>query len=94
MYIYIFHETTPSSGLGAPNCRGFTVTLRKTTLGRTPGRVINPTQKPLSHNTQHSQEIYIHAAGGIRTRNPSKLAAPYPCLRKLGLRRRSAVLAC
>jgi len=39
------------------------------------GRVISPTQRPLPDNTQHSQETDIHVSGGIRTRNPSKLAA-------------------
>jgi hypothetical protein len=29
----------------------------------------------ISDNTQHSQETNIHAAGGIRTRSPSKRAA-------------------
>jgi len=34
------------------------------------GRVISPTQRPLTDNTQHLQETYINAADGIRTRNP------------------------
>ena len=38
-------------------------------------RVINPTQRHLPENTKHSQGTDIHACGGIRTRNPSKLAA-------------------
>jgi hypothetical protein len=38
-------------------------------------RGINPTQRPLLYNTQHLQQTDIHAAGGIRTRNPSKPAA-------------------
>jgi hypothetical protein len=44
------------------------------------GRVIGPTQRPLPYNTQHSQRTDIHAAGGIRTRNPSKRAAAAPRL--------------
>jgi hypothetical protein len=32
-------------------------------------------QKPLSDNTQHSQDTDIHAPGGIRTPNRSKQAA-------------------
>ena len=39
------------------------------------GRVISPAQRPLPHNTQHSQETDIHAPGGIQTRNPSKQPA-------------------
>jgi len=33
--------------------------------------VINPSQRPLPDNTQHSQQTNIHAAGGIRTHNLS-----------------------
>jgi len=39
------------------------------------GRVISPTQRPIPDNTQHTQGTDIHAAGGIRTHNPSKRAA-------------------
>jgi len=34
--------------------------------------VIGPSQRPLTDNTQHTQETDIHASGGIRTRVPSK----------------------
>ena len=47
--------------------------------------MISPTQRPLPDNTQHSQETYIHAAGGIRTHNPSKRAAACPRPRPGGL---------
>jgi hypothetical protein len=36
------------------------------------GRVISPTQTPLSGNTQHSQQADVHAAGGIQTHSLSK----------------------
>jgi hypothetical protein len=39
------------------------------------GRVISPSQRPLPDNIQHSQQIDIHATGGIRTRNFNKRAA-------------------
>jgi hypothetical protein len=39
------------------------------------GRVINPSQRPLPDNTQHSQQTNIHALGGIRTHNLSRRAA-------------------
>jgi hypothetical protein len=39
------------------------------------GRVISPKQRPLRDKTQHSQQTDTHAAGGIRTHNPSKQAA-------------------
>jgi hypothetical protein len=35
-------------------------------------QVISPSQGPLPHNTQHSQQTDIHTAGGNRTHNPSK----------------------
>jgi hypothetical protein len=41
-------------------------------------------QRPLPDNTQHSQETYIHAPGGTRNRNPSKLVAADPGLRPSG----------
>jgi len=42
------------------------------------GRVISPTQRPLSDNTQHSQQANIHASGGIRIHNLRKRAASDP----------------
>ena len=72
-----------SSEPGHPQCRGFTITLRHTTLGRTPLESI-PTQRPLPDNTHHSQETNIHAPGGIRTRILSKRAAADACLRPGG----------
>jgi hypothetical protein len=47
-------------------------------------RVINPTQRPLPDNTEHSQETNIYAPGGIRTHNPSKRAAAVSRLRPRG----------
>jgi len=35
-YIPLPHVTTALSGPGPPHCRGFTITLRNTTLGRIP----------------------------------------------------------
>jgi len=37
--------------------------------------VINPSQRPLPDNIQHSQQTDIHVHGGIRTHNPSRRAA-------------------
>ena len=39
------------------------------------GRMISSSQRPLSDNTQQSQQTDIHAAGGIRTHNLSRRAA-------------------
>jgi hypothetical protein len=75
-------DSIPCHGLRS---RGFTTTLRHTTLGNdSSGRVISPTQRPLPDNTQHSQQTNIHASGGIRTHNPSKRVAPGPRLRPRG----------
>jgi len=46
--------------------------------------VTSPTQRPLPDNTQHSQETYIHAPGGIQTHIRSKRAAAEPSLRPRG----------
>ena len=48
------------------------------------GRVISPTQRPLSEIAQHSQETDIHAPGGIRTGNRSRRAAADSHLRLSG----------
>ena len=37
--------------------------------------MISPTQRPLLDNTAYLYETDIHARVGIRTRNPTKLAA-------------------
>jgi len=34
-YVSFIHGVIAPSGLGHPHCRGFTITLRHTTLGRT-----------------------------------------------------------
>ena len=46
--------------------------------------MIGPSQRPVPDNTQHSQETDVYAPDGIRTRNPSKLAAADPRLRPRG----------
>ena len=48
------------------------------------GRVINPSQRPLPDNTQHSQQTNIHAPGRIRTHNLSRRAVVDLCLRPRG----------
>jgi hypothetical protein len=73
-YFFLPWRNTPS-GSGPPYYRGLMITIRLTTLGRTPGRVISPTQRPLPDNTQQSRKTDIHAPGAIRTHNPSKRAA-------------------
>ena len=48
------------------------------------GRVINPSQRNIPDNTQHSQQTDIHAPGGIRTHNLSSRAAADLRLRPRG----------
>jgi hypothetical protein len=58
-----------------PHYRGFTITLRYTTLGRTPLDEWSARRRDFYLTTQLSQEKDIHAFGGIQTRSPSKRAA-------------------
>jgi hypothetical protein len=48
------------------------------------GRVINPSQRPLPDNTQHSQQTNIHSPGWILTHNLSRRAAENLRLRPRG----------
>jgi hypothetical protein len=50
------------------------ITLRHTTLGGTPLDESSARRREF-YNTLYSQETDFHAAGGIRTHNPSKRAA-------------------
>jgi hypothetical protein len=78
---YFTHGTAAHSGPGFPHYQGFTITLRHTTLGRTPLDKWSA-RRLLPDNAQHSQKRDINARDGIRTRNPSKRAAADPCLRQ------------
>ena len=65
----------------------FKVSISHTTHHRrynSSGRVINPSQRPLPDNTQHSQQTNIHDRGGIRTHNLSRREAENLCLRPCG----------
>ena len=67
------HGITAPSGPGPPHYRGFTITLRHTTLGRIPLDEWSARRRDLYlYNTQHSQQTNIHAPGGIRTHNLSR----------------------
>jgi hypothetical protein len=68
------------SGSGSPRCWGFTVTLRHTTVSRTP----LDEWSAWRNNAQRSQSTGIHVSGGIRTHNPSTQAAADPRLRQRG----------
>jgi hypothetical protein len=72
------HGATAPVGPGPPHYRGFTTTLRPTTLGGTP---LDEWWVRRKENTQPSQKTDIHAPGGSRTQNPSKREAVDPRLR-------------
>jgi len=79
--IYFYHGATAAVG------QGLLIIKDSWSHSDTPhlvGRVINPKQRTLLDNTQHSREINIHFPGGIRTQNPSKGVAIDPCLRLRG----------
>ena len=75
----------PPNGPESRHCRGFTITFRHTTVGRTP---LDEWSARRTDNTQHSQQTDIHAPGGIQTHNPSKRSAADPRLRPRGHRDR------
>jgi hypothetical protein len=77
-YFIFPHDTTAPSGPVSPRSRGFTITLRHTTLGRTPLEEWSARRKDISR--QHTiLTTDIHAPrGGIQTRNTSKIAAAEP----------------
>jgi hypothetical protein len=51
---------TAPSGPNPPHCWGFKITLRHTTLGTTPGRVIGPSRSPVLDHTQHTTHTHTH----------------------------------
>ena len=70
------------SGPETPYCLGSTITLRRTTVGRTPLDEWSARRKDLyqtKHNNHNRQQSM--SSGGIRTHNPSKRAATDPRLR-------------
>jgi hypothetical protein len=64
-----------------PHCWNSKITLRHTTLGRTPW---TSDRRFLPDNTQLSEETDTDNHNGIRTRNPSKRAAADPPFRPRG----------
>ena len=65
-----------------------------TTVCRTPPDEGSARSTDLYTHTQHSQRTTIHAPGGVRTRNPSKLSAVNTRLRPLGhWNRRKGIIA-
>jgi len=63
-------------GLWLPHSRGFLITQRRTTVGRTPLDEWSARRRDvLPDNTQHSQQTNFYVPGGIRTHNLSRRAA-------------------
>jgi hypothetical protein len=80
-----YHGLTALSGPGSPFYWGFTITLRHTTLGRTPLDEWLARRRDLyltTHNTHNRQTSM--SLGGIRTRNPKNREAADPRLRPHG----------
>ena len=67
-----------------PHYRGFTITLRHATPGRTHLDEWSARCRDLWQHTHHSQDADIHDPGGIQTHNTSKRAAADPRLRPRG----------
>jgi len=72
-----YHRATTPCGAGPLQFRGFMITLRHTTLRRTP--LDESSARPKTSTWQHTTEI--HDPCGIRTRKSSKQAATEPQLR-------------
>jgi hypothetical protein len=82
-FFFLLWLTAPW-GPRPPHYRGFTITLRHTTLGRTPLDEWSARHRDLYLTTHNKHNTNIHATGGIRTRNPSKRTAADPRLRPRG----------
>ena len=78
------HGATVPSGPRPPQYRGFTITLRRTTLGRASRDEWSVRRRDLYLTTHDTHETDFHALGGIRKRNPSIRAAAVPHLRPRG----------
>ena len=68
VYTFFFRGSTAPSWSGSAHCRGFTITLRHTALGRTPLDEWSARRRDLYLTTHNNPK-------GIRTGNPSQRAA-------------------
>jgi len=59
---FFFYDKTAPSGPGPPHYWGFKITLRCTTLGRTPLDDWSAWHTELPDNTQHSRQTDSHAS--------------------------------
>ena len=76
--IYFTMAQQPPVGQGLP------ITLRHTTLGRTPLHEWSARRRDLCLTRHNTHNRYSHVPGWTRTHNPSKRAAPDPRLRPRG----------
>jgi len=60
-----------SSGPRSPHRWGFEMTQTRSIRWKVPGRAIRPSQRPLPHNTQHSQETYPCYPAGFEPAIPT-----------------------
>jgi hypothetical protein len=75
--IFFLWPCDPTRVMASSFVRFLDHTQRRITVGKKDfsGRVISSSQRPVPHNTQHSQQTNIHALGGIRTHDLSRRAA-------------------
>ena len=73
-FVFLLTQQPPPQWAMAPSFTRFLDhTQRRTTVGRIPLDEWSVRRRP--DNTQHSQQTNVHAPGGIRTHNPSRLGA-------------------
>jgi len=80
---FLYHGPIAPSGSRPPHYRGFMITLRHATVGKTPLDKWSARRRDLYLTTSNTQKN-IHASGGIRPYNPSKLEAADQSLRSFG----------
>jgi len=83
--VLFFRGATAPIGRRSLHCRGFTIILRHTTVGRTPLDEWSARRRdlyPTTQNTDNRQDI--HVPGVIRTFNPSRRATADIRLRPRG----------
>ena len=72
IFLYFsFRDTTSHSGPGPSYCPGFTITLRHTTLGRTPLDEWSVRHRDLYLTTRNTHNTDIQAPGEIRSQIPA-----------------------
>jgi hypothetical protein len=80
-HVIVFHGTTATSKPRPPHSWDFTITLRHTTLGRTPLDKWSACRRYIWQNTTLTHRHKSTPAGRMRNRNPSKRAVADPHLR-------------